>query len=1054
MEKIHHFAGLTDSQVEESRRFNGENILTPKKEVTFGEMIKGCFKFWYLDVVLAMLVLAVIVYGLLKYMQVDMPDNTWIGFVILGVLSFFSFLITLLCWKDDKKAVDADSLIVILMVALLLSGVISFYQGVFGGVDGFIPYFEPLGIAVAILLATGVAFILEKSNEKTFKSLNQVNDDTLVIVVRNNNICKIPRREIVVGDVVMLSAGEEVPADCELLDGMSLNVNESTLTGEPSCHKSVAGENTKNKETTYPSNHIMKGTTILEGYCTARVFAVGDKTECGKVFKAAQVQEGEATPLSKKLDGLADLITKASYLIAGLIVIGRLVMFVYLNDYTNLWFWVLLCLSIILSDLVYAMLQKKGERRGIIKDLVCMIRNSNNSDEEEQDEDEEDSDDDDNKLELIQMLSLLLLPIIAILLFLAIGTTSAADWTSVVKYSLDTLMIAVTLIVVAVPEGLPMAVTLSLAFSMKRLMKQNTLPRTLHACETMGAISVICTDKTGTLTQNQMQIHQVCFPQNGIDNQDLSDDDFSRLIIESISANTTANLDYSNKDKVKAIGSPTEGALLLWLNKFGVNYLEERETTELMDRVPFSTENKYMASVVNSKVLNKRVLYVTGAPDILMRLCNAEGEIKELYNSKLCEYQSGAYRTLALAYGVVDDKDIITDGKLIDTSMLQMMGVVAISDPVRVEVPKAIEECIAAGIKVKMITGDTVGTAKEIGRQVGLWTKTDDERNILYGPDISNMTDDELKLKLPDVKIISRARPNDKERVVRMLKEMGEIVAVTGDGTNDAPALNAAHVGLSMGDGTAVAKEASDMTILDNSFNTIANAVMWGRSLYKNIKRFILFQMTVNVTACLIVLVGAFLGTESPLTVTQMLWVNLIMDTFAAVALASLPPTKTVMKDMPRPINEHILNGIKKSILAIGLTFFAICLVFLLLFQHNDVTSLATMSLTFNEYNGLTAYELGLFFTIFVMLHFWYMFNAKAALTHDSAFKGISWKKTPGFIVITSVIFLVQILLLEIPGLQEMFNVAEGGLSRWDWAIIIGGSFLVTLIGETRCLKK
>ncbi len=412
-------------------------------------------------------------------------------------------------------------------------------------------------------------------------------------------------------------------------------------------------------------------------------------------------------------------------------------------------------------------------------------------------------------------------------------------------------------------------------------------------------------------------------------------------------------------------------------------------------------------------------------------------------------------RTLGFAYReLMDGQDVILDGKL-KVSDLKMMGVVAISDPVREDVPAAIKECLDAGIQVKIVTGDTPGTAKEIGRQVGLWTESDSDENILVGQEIERMTDEELEERLPAVKIISRARPNDKERVVRILKKLDYVVAVTGDGTNDAPALNAANVGLSMGDGTAVAKEASDMTIIDNSFSTIANAVMWGRSLYKNIKRFILFQMTVNVAACLIVLIGAFIGTESPLTVTQMLWVNLIMDTFAALALASLPPTHTVMNEKPRSVNEHILKGMGAGILGVGLTFTVILLAILLFFQHADVTSLTNINFSWGAYNGLTPYELGLFFTFFVMLQFWNLFNAKAFMTNESAFKGLSWKDTKWFILIAIIIFIGQVVMTEAPGVQEMFNVAEGGIKVLDWFVIVVATSFVLWTGELlRLIRK
>lgn len=968
MAQKHHYTGLTDAEVLASRQKHGVNILTPPEEESTWDKIKDCMHYWLIKVILGLFVASIAAVVILKAAGVGMPTNVWIGPAILVVLFFLTYLVAYLGgdWDDEEREFDMDPLITILLAALVLSGAISFYQGVFGGESGFTPYFEPVGIAFAVLLATGVAHVLEARNEKTFKALNEVNDETLVKVIRNNNVCQVERKDIVVGDIVLLNTGEEVPADCKLLEAEHLKLNESSLTGEPSCHKTT-NEADFDKEATYPSNHIMKGTTILVGNCVAEVFAVGDKTACGKVFEAAQVREGDPTPLSQKLDGLADLITKASYIIAGLIIVGRIAIY---------------------------FIQGNGD----------------------------------------------------------FATTEGT--VGFIKYVLDTIMIAVTLIVVAVPEGLPMAVTLSLAFSMRRLMEQNTLPRTMHACETMGATSVICTDKTGTLTQNQMQIAETFFPE----------DTDMKLVEESISVNTTANLDYSDPNKIKAIGSPTEGALLLWLHEQGKNYLDQREMVERLDRIPFSTEIKYMATIVRSAVTGKRTMYVTGAPDILLAMCG-DKDNKD-YNERLVAYQSKALRTLGLACAEIGDDNVIADGKLIDTSKMKMLGVVAISDPIRKEVPAAIKECISAGIKVKIVTGDTVGTAKEIGRQVGLWSDKDTDKNILTGAEVAAMSDEELKSRLPEVKIISRARPNDKERVVRTLKAMDEVVAVTGDGTNDAPALNAAHVGLSMGDGTAVAKEASDMTILDNSFSTIANAVMWGRSLYKNIKRFILFQMTVNVTACFIVLVGAFIGTESPLTVTQMLWVNLIMDTFAALALASLPPTHAVMKEKPRSIDEHILKGIGKPILGVGLTFAFICLALLLYFQHAVIemppagsglvgTIKTLFGGTLGAYNGVSPHELGLFFTVFVMLHFWYMFNAKAHFTTSSAFKGISWDKTRWFIIITSVIFFVQIALIEVPGLQEMFNVAKGGLGFMNWVIILGLTSLVVWIGEiTRPFKK
>ncbi len=959
-----HYSGLSDAEVSESRLKHGANVLTPPAEVPVWEKIRNCLHFWLIKVYICVFVLAAAAAVALPLTGISTHEGLWIAPVLTFVLTLLTYVVAYLggTWDKENRKFSMDPLFTILLFALLLSGGISFYEGVFGGVAGWKPYLEPIGIAAAVLLATAVAHILESQNEKTFKSLNEVNDDTLVKVIRNSNVCQIPRRDVVVGDIIMLEAGEEVPADAELLECMNLNMNESSLTGEPQCAKTtVAAE--FDKDATYPSNHIMKGCTVMEGDCVARVFAVGDATACGQVFVAAQVRDGEATPLSEKLDQLAKIITKVSYGVAVLIIVGRI--------------------------LVYAL-------------------NGN----------------------------------------IQLGTPDG--WVNFVSYVLNSFMIAVTLVVVSVPEGLPMAVTLSLAFSMKRLMKQNTLPRTMHACETMGAVSVICSDKTGTLTQNQMRVVNANF--DGIQGQDLSGTDRpSALLKECIAVNTTANLDFADASKIKAIGNPTEGALLLWLNRNGINYLDVREEVPVIDRIQFTTELKYMATVVKSQVTGGRVVYVKGAPDILLGMCTITPEEKKRYETILADYQSHANRTLAFAYKEVGENDnIIIDGKL-NINDLTLMGVAGIEDPVRADVPAAIEDCSKAGIQVKIVTGDAPGTAKEIGRQLGLWQDTDTEENIMTGADICAMNDDELRERIAKVKIISRARPNDKERIVRMLKDMDMVVAVTGDGTNDAPALNAANVGLSMGDGTSVAKEASDMTILDNSFATIANAVMWGRSLYKNIKRFILFQMTVNVVASLIVAIGAFVGTESPLTVTQMLWVNLIMDTFAALALASLPPTKKVMDEQPRSVNEHILKGMGANILAVGGIFTAILLTILFFFQHADVTNLADVlsgNVRWGAFDGLSPYELGLFFTIFVMLQFWNLFNAKAFMTNDFASKGMSWKNTKLFIVIAMVILFGQIAITEIPGLQVMFNIAEGGVKTLDWLIIIVLTSFVLWIGE------
>lgn len=932
----HHYSGLTDEQVELSRKEHGANTLTPPEKETLWDVLKEACTHWIAVSMFILVALSLVASFFL------VPTLGPVAWSIPAIVAISTALIIVVGFFGGF----GDPLFRILIMAFVLSIGISVYEFCWADA-GLKTFFEPIGIIVALILATCIAFFLERSNEKTFQSLNEVNDDTLVKVIRNANVRQVPRKDVVVGDVVILESGEEIPADCELLECLNLNVNESSLTGELQCRKTT-DEALFDKEATYPSNIILKGTIILEGHCVAKVIRVGDATECGKVFEAAQVDEGEPTPLSKELDGLADLITKASYVFAALILVGRIVAYFLMGE----------------ADF-----------------------------------------------------------------------SSSDGWVAFVTYVLNTIMIAVTLIVVAVPEGLPMSVTLSLAFSMRKLMKENTLPRTMHSCETMGATSVICTDKTGTLTQNRMLVAEARL-------NDVS----TELLTEMIAANTTADLDFSDPAGVKAVGNPTECALLLWLNGQGKDYVAARERAEALDCLPFSTENKYMVTVVNSAVLGRKVVYVKGAPEILMGISSVSSEQRKEWLQWLADNQAKAMRTLGLAYAILPDgQQAFKDGKLCVTD-LTFVGVFAISDPVRPDVPAAIKECLDAGIQVKIVTGDTPGTAKEIGRQIGLWNEDDGDSCILSGSEFDAMSDEELSQRVANLKILSRAKPNDKERLVKLLKQKGFVVAATGDGTNDAPALNAADVGLSMGDGTAVAKEASDMTIQDNSFSTIANAVMWGRSLYKNIQRFLLFQLTVNVTACLLVLFGAFMGTESPLTVTQMLWINLIMDTFAAIALASLPPSRKVMDDAPRDRESSILTpSMRKEILGVGLFFFLLLLAMLYIFEHGDYTSMADLfcNLHIGERDGLTSYELTLLFTTFVMTHFFYLFDARAFDTGRSA---LHFKGCQGLLLIAAVIFIGQVAMVETPLLQDFFNVC--GLKLADWVVIILGSSLVLWVRE------
>ena len=825
---------------------------------------------------------------------------------------------------------NGDSLVFILEIAALLSTFISFseYYGWLGleaSYDAKV-FFEPVGIIMAIILATGISFYFEVKANREFDILNQVNDDEPVKALRSINgkekVVAIPRRDVVVGDILMLSTGEEVPADCKLLEATSLSIDESTLTGEPICHKTI-NKDEFDDNATFPSNHVMRGTKVMEGHCVCRVFAVGDRTENGKVFTAAQITDNVKTPLDEQFDRLGIVISVASYVVGVLVFIGRIVAFFHINDTT-------------FSDPQF------------------------------------------------------------------------------LPYALQSLMIAVTLVVCAVPEGLPMAVSLSLALSMRRMLKTNNLVRKMHACVTMGAATVICTDKTGTLTQNKMQVSEV-FPEFGED---------MKL---NMAINSTAIIGVDSEGNETILGNPTEGALLLYLRDKGVDYAQLRVEAKVLEEVPFSTERKYMATTI------ERGMLIKGAPEIVMDMCDEFAAPRTEIEAKLLEYQSKGMRTLGFAVGK------------------KFLGVVAISDPVREDVPAAIEECVRAGIRINIVTGDTPATAKEIARQIGLENPT-----VITGPEFDALDDNEVKELCRSTispsgslstgegggrgrsLIISRARPMDKKRLVETLQSLGDVVAVTGDGTNDAPALKAAHVGLSMGDGTSVAKEASDITIIDNSFSSIGRAVMWGRSLYQNIQRFILFQLTVNVVACLIVLAGAFMGTESPLTVTQMLWVNLIMDTFAAMALASLPPSRSVMQERPRNRRSFIITKkMMASILLTGGFMFAILFCYL----RMGTPSLADLlfssgSISMGEGGGR-----GLIFTTFVLFQFWNLFNARAFSTGHSAFR---LKGCKGFLGIAAIIFFGQIAIMNL--LPDFFNVEPIGIV--DWLIIIVGTSVVLVAGE------
>lgn len=875
--------GLTSQEVEDSRRLHGTNVLTPPKRTPLWVQFLEKFE----DPIIRILLFA------------------WILAMIISAVH---------CWGPDQKGWEA--------------------------------FIEPVGIFFAIMLASTIGFFFEVKAAKAFEVLNQVNDDIPVTVIRNGHITETTRADIVVGDIVKLGTGDEIPADGILLEAVSLQVNESTLTGEPIISKTTI-EADFDADATYPSNTVMRGTMVVDGHGMMQVTAVGDATEYGKVNQGAQMENNLDTPLQIQLKRLAGIISKVGYTIATLtFVVLTAKVFIEGGDAGNFYY---------------------------------------------------------------------------------------------IENILNNFMIAVTLVVVSVPEGLPMSVTLSLALSMSRMLKANNLVRKMHACETMGATTVICTDKTGTLTQNQMRVNTTSF--YSLNEQVLSDDDNSKFICEGIAVNSTANLNKQD-GTIKTLGNPTEAALLLWLDANGKNYEQLRTDAKVVNQLTFSTERKYMATVVDSPVNGKKVLYVKGAPEIVLGHCSdvticdgskKASEMRQEIETQLLSYQKQAMRTLGFAYKVLTDKEAETpfqDGKLAIAD-LSFLGIVAISDPVRPDVPRAVGACRKAGIDVKIVTGDTPATAREIARQIGIWTEKDSDENIITGPAFEALSDEDAAKRVQQLKIMCRARPTDKQRLVQLLQEQDSVVAVTGDGTNDAPALKAAQVGLSMGDGTSVAKEASDITILDNSFSSIVQAVMWGRSLYKNIQRFLLFQLTINVVACAIVLLGSLLGTGSPLTITQMLWVNLIMDTFAAGALASLPPSWSVMGDKPRRSGENgdfIINAsMARNIFGTGLLFTAILLGLLLYMQSSD---------------GMSAIELSWFFTFFVMLQVWNMFNAKAFMTGKSAFANLWQSKS--FLWVVLLIVVGQYLIVTFGG--KMFNVAPLDLYAWTMAILL--SMPTLIVGE------
>lgn len=801
-----------------------------------------------------------------------------------------------------------DPIIRILLVAAVASLALAFFHK---------DFIETIGIVLAIILATTIGFYFERDAAKKFDVLTALGEESPVKVRRNGTVTEIPRKDVVVGDVIIIEVGDEIPADGKLIASTDLQIDESSLTGEPIISKHVVTDDTpSDKEATYPSDTVLRSTMVMNGNGVAVVTAVGDSTEIGKVARKATEMTAVKTPLNIQLGKLAKLISK----IGTGVSVSAFVIFLTHDIMTNpLW--------------------------------------------------------------------------------------QGTDYLKMAEVTLNYFMMAVTLIVMAVPEGLPMAVTLALALNMRRMLKSNNLVRKLHACETMGAATVICTDKTGTLTQNRMQVSDMVVTAH------------EELMASAIALNTTANIDNEGK----GIGNPTEVALLLRLRDKGTDYAEMRRTAEIKDRLPFSTERKYMATV--AQVDGKDWLFVKGAPEIVMGFCNITDDEKARITAQLRTYQNKAMRTLAFACRQTDAMNV--EG-------LTLQAVAAISDPLRTDVPNAVGECHSAGIQVKIVTGDTSATAVEIARQIGIWKDDTPATDQITGPDFAALSDEEAYRRVESLKVMSRARPTDKQRLVQLLQKHGEVVAVTGDGTNDAPALNHAHVGLSLGSGTSVAKNASDITLIDDSFQSIVKAVMWGRSLYRNIQRFIFFQLIVNVTALLLVLGGSIIGTELPLTVTQILWVNLIMDTFAAMALASLPPSHEVMKDKPRNQNDFIINRkMAYGILTMGVLFFLVMLGMLIYCERCCSVS-----------GAISVKALTIFFTAFVMIQWWNLFNAKTLGTNHSAFNELL--KDPGLLLTLCIILAGQWLIVTFGG--KMFRTEP--LSAEEWLCIIAGTSVVLWIGE------
>ena len=955
-------------------------------------------------------------------------------------------------WWQEFLSKFEDPVIRILIIA----AVISF------GVGALERHFsiESVGIVIAILLATGLAFWNERKANAEFDVLNTTSDDVAVKVMRDGGVTTVPRKEVVVGDVVLLDQGDEIPADGLLLEATSLEVNESAFTGESlPARKTVEAT----EAGTYASNQLLRSTMVVDGHGVVQIDKIGDATQIGQIAQEATEDTGEKSPLNKQLDRLAKWIGVLGFTIAAgtflaLIVRGVLLGTLVLN--ASQWFVAVaggIGIGIALMPVWLPLIYDAFELRGHEKEAPAWLENGAKT-----------------------WLVLFALGFAAFAILMGIGIALGqvgnvpANWLPlpIIEKFLQFFMIAVTIIVVAVPEGLAMSVTLSLAYSMRRMTATNCLVRQMDACETIGAATHICSDKTGTLTMNEMRVQESYFGHADKARAATADwnstqlgDDFA---YESIAVNSTANLGHVSGEgqdepeggKIAVIGNPTEGALLLWTKAQGNDYEAIRQSFQTTRQWPFSTERKFMGTVGRS-ANGATTLHIKGAPDIVLALCKTQivgdGEVpldeatRQTILAAIADCSARGMRTLALAFksgeglsGEEELTEVATD--------LTWLGFVAIADPVRPEVKDAVARCRAAGIEVKIVTGDNPYTASEIGRQIGLFG--DDPRagarpgeempaDVMLGTDFAALSDADAGDAAQRLKVLARARPADKLRLVNLLSARDAVVAVTGDGTNDAPALNQAAVGLAMGKaGTAVAKEASDIILLDDSFGSIATAVKWGRALYLNIQKFILFQLTINVAACGIAFLGPFIGVDLPLTVMQMLWVNLIMDTFAALALATEPPEEKVMDKKPRGPQEFIVSPVMlKRILFTGFSFLALYIWMLRVHAQGQPLPI---------FGGTTVEErLTIFFTVFVLLQFWNQFNARTLGSNKSAFSGVT--ENPYFLSISAAILAGQILIVTFGG--TAFRVVPLGVSTW--ITIIAATSAVLWIGEiTRLIAR